>query len=187
MIIQLPVTTEVLDKNADLRPSGMAEDNKIIIEFDTRKRDYRKMFKLKRDVKIHWINERTFDVQELSGFAWPIIYRITTADGYYFNGQGQRVYFTPELAALSTQRKVSDVVMRLGVFLCIIVGLGARQASWLMQVLFQVTVSKSAIDRWVDEIGDSLPSEDEMVKLLHKAKRITQDHFDELLPLGTDR
>jgi hypothetical protein len=126
-------------------------------------------------------------VQELSGFAWPIIYRVTTADGYYLNEQGQRVYFTLEVAGLSTQRKVSDVVIRLGVFLCIIVGLGARQASWLMQVLFQVTVSKSAIDRWVDEVGDSLPSEEEMIKLLDEEKPITQGHFDELFPLGTDR
>src|SRR5215813_476043 len=187
MIVQLPVTTEVLDRNADLCPSGKAEDNKIIIEFDTRKRDYHKIFKLKRGVKIYWINERAFDVQELSGFAWPIIYRITTADGYYLNEQGQRVYFTPEVAGLSTQRKVSDVVMRLGVFLCIIVGLGARQASWLMRALFQVTVSKSAIDRWVDEVGASLPSEEEMIKLLDKEKPITQGHFDELFPLGTDK
>jgi hypothetical protein len=187
MIIQLPVTTAVLEKNDDLHPNGKAEDNKIIIEFDTRKRDYHKIFKLKRGVKIRWINERTFDVQELSGFAWPIIYRVTTADGYYTGEQGQRVYFTPELDGLSTQRKVSDVVLRLGVFLCIIVGLGARQASWLMQVLFQVTISKSAIDRWVDEVGDSLPSEEEMIKLLHKAKPITQGHFDELFPLGTER
>lgn len=185
MIIQLPVTTEVLEKNDDLCPSGKAEDNKIIIEFDARKRDYHKMFKLKRGVEIRWINERTFDVQELSGFAWPIIYRITTADGYYTGAQGQRVYFTPEIAGLSTQRKVSDVVLRLGVFLCIIVGLGARQASWLLQVLFQVTVSKSALDRWVDEVGDSLPAEAEMIKLLHQAKPITQGHFDELFPLGT--
>jgi hypothetical protein len=185
MIIQLPVTTEVLDQNADLHPSGKAEENKIIIEFDTRKRDCHKMFQLKRSVKIHWVNERTFEVQELSGFAWPIIYRITTADGYYFNEQGQRVYFTPELAGLSTQRKVSDVVLRLGVFLCIIAGLGSRQASWLMQVLFQVSVSKSAIDRWGDEVASALPSEDEMVKLLHRQKPITNGHFDELFPLGT--
>src|SRR5262245_29428220 len=187
MIIQLPVTTAVLEKNDDLCPSGKAEDNKISIEFDTRKRDYHKIFKLKRGVKIHWINERAFDVQELSGFAWPIIYRITTADGYYLNEQGQRVYFTPEVAGHSTKRKGSYVVMRLGVFLCIIVGLGARQASWLMRALFQVTVSKSAIDRWVDEVGASLPSEEEMIKLLHDEKAITQGHFDELFPLGTER
>ncbi len=87
---------------------------------------------------------------------------------------------------LSTKRKVSDVVLRLGVFLCIIAGLGSRKASWLMKVLFQVTASKSAIDRWVDDVADSLPSEDEMVKLLHQQKPITQGHFDEIFPRGTD-
>ncbi len=71
--------------------------------------------------------------------------------------------------------------MRLGVFLCVIVGLGARQASWLMQALFQAPVSKSAIDRWVDEVGASLPSEEEIIK---KEKPIMQGHFDELFPLG---
>jgi hypothetical protein len=187
MIIQLPVTTEVLEPKADLQPSGKAEDGKIIIEFDTRKGDYRKLFKLKRSLKMAWINERTFEVQELSGFAWPIIYRITTADGYYRNEQGQRVYFTPELQGLSTQRKVSDVVLRLGVFLCVIAGLGSRQASWLRQGLFQVTVSKSALDRWVDEVADALPSADELVKLLHRQKPITQGHFDESFPLGRQR
>jgi hypothetical protein len=95
MIIQFPVTTAMLEKNDDLCPSGKAESSKIIIEFDTRKRDYHKIFKLKRGVKIHWINEHAFDVQELSGFAWPIIYRITTADGYYLNEQGQRIYESP--------------------------------------------------------------------------------------------
>ncbi len=101
MIIQLPVTTAVLEQNEDLCPKGKAEDNKTIIEFDTRKRDYHKLFQLKRGVEIRWINERTFDVQELSGFAWLIIYRITTADGYYIDEQGQRVYFTPKVAGLS--------------------------------------------------------------------------------------
>jgi transposase-like protein len=76
--------------------------------------------------------------------------------------------------------------MRLGVFLCIIAGLGSRKASWLMSVLFQVTISKSSLDRWVDEVADSLPSEDEMVKLLHQQKPITQGHLDEIFPLGTE-
>src|SRR5262245_1758535 len=33
--IHLPVTIEAIEKNADLRPSGKAEDNKIFIEFDS--------------------------------------------------------------------------------------------------------------------------------------------------------
>ena len=186
MFIQVPVTTEVIEKNADLHPTGKAENNQIVIELDTRKRDYHKLFNLKRKVEIHWINERTFDVQELSGFAWSIVYRITTADGYYYKEPGQRICFTPVIDGLSTKRKVSEVVLRLGVFLCILAGLGARQTSWLMKVLFQITISKSSIDRWVDEVADTLPSEEEMVKLLHRQKPITDGHFDELFPLGTE-
>jgi hypothetical protein len=185
MFIQVPVTTEVIEKNEALHPSGRAEDKRLIIEFDTRKRNYHKLLNLKRKVKISWTDERAFDVQELSGLAWPILYRVTTATGYYTNGAGERVYFTPEIKGLSTQRKVSDVVMRLGVFLCIIAGLGSRKASWLMNVLFQISVSKSSIDRWVDEVADSLPSEEEIIKLLHQKKPITEGHFDELFPLGT--
>jgi hypothetical protein len=87
--------------------------------------------------------ERTFDVQELSSFAWPIVYRITTVDGYY-QRKGGRVYFTPEIGGLSTHKKASDVGVRLAVFLSIIAGLGYRKASWLMEVLFRIVISKKA-------------------------------------------
>lgn len=186
MFVQIPVTTEVIEKNADLKPKGQVADNRIIIELDTRQRDYHQVFRLKRSVALHWYNERTFEVQELSAFSWPLVYRITTADGYYLNTSGQRVNFTPQVHGLSPKRKVSDVALRLGVFLCIIAGLGTRQASWLLRVLFQLTVSKSALDRWVEEVADALPSEDEMIQLLHHQKPITQGHFDELFPVGTD-
>ena len=186
MLVQIPVTTEVLEKNADLLPSGKVEGNRIVIALDTRRRDYHQLFHLKRNVQIAWTNELTFEVQELSAFAWPILYRITTATGYYAVEPGERLYFTPQVAGLSSQRKVSDVLLRLAVFLCIIAGLGARKASWLMSVLLQVTISKSSLDRWVDEVAETLPTADEMVKLLHQQKSITQGHLDEIFPRGTD-
>lgn len=185
MLIQLPVTTEVLEKNGDLKPRGKAENNRIIIEVDTRERDYHKLLGIPRRTKIGWSNVRTFEVQELSGFAWPILYRITTADGSFKNAQGQRVHFTPEIAGLSTYRKVSDVVLRLGIYLYVIVGLGARQVSELMKLLFQVTISKSSIDRWVEEVADSLPSQDEIIKQMQQRMPITEGHLDEIFPLGT--
>ncbi len=150
---------------------------------DTRQRDYKTLRILPRGACIHWVNVRTFAVQELSSFAWPIVYRVTTADGYYPEG-GERVYFTPAVDGLSTQKKVSEVVVRLAVFLSIIAGLGYRKASWLREVLFRIAVSKSAIARWVNEIADTLPSADELVKPLHHQYEITEAHLDELFPLG---
>jgi hypothetical protein len=52
MIIQVPVTTEAINQNDDLQPSSKTEDQKLIIEFDTRKRNYHQLFGLKRKVKI---------------------------------------------------------------------------------------------------------------------------------------
>ncbi len=72
MIIQLPVTTEVLGKIDDLNPSGRVENKQILIKFHTLKRDYRQLLSLPRKTKIGWSNERTFDVQELTSLPWPI-------------------------------------------------------------------------------------------------------------------
>jgi len=185
MYIQIPVKTEVMEKNADIGTNGKFENGKIVIEMDTRKRDYQKILGVPRGEPIEWINERTFEVQELSSFAWPIVYRITTADGYY-RREGERLYFTPQIEGLSSQKKVSEVVIRLAVFLSIIAGLGYRKGSWLMEVLFGVVVSKSALARWVEEIAEQLPSADEIVKLLKRLKEITEGHLDEIYPLGTE-
>src|SRR5438477_6239814 len=148
MYIQIPVKTEVIEKNEDICVKGELIEGKIVIEMDVQSRDYKKLLGLGRGEQVQWINERRFDVEEVSCFSWPIIYRVTTADGYY-QKNGERIYFTPEIKALSTQKKVTDAVVRLAVFLSIIVGLGCRKASWLMEVLFQVTTSKSAISRWI--------------------------------------
>lgn len=48
MIIQFLVTTEVQNQNDDLHPGSKSEDQKLIIEIDTRKRDYHRLFDLKR-------------------------------------------------------------------------------------------------------------------------------------------
>ena len=185
MYIQIPVKTEVMERNEDIGTNGKFENGKIVIEMDTRKRDYKKVVGVPRGEPIEWINERTFEVQELSSFAWPIVYRITTADGYY-RREGERIYFTPQIEGLCSQKKVSDVVIRLAVFLSIIAGLGYRKGSWLMEVLFGVVVSKSALARWVEDIAEQLPSADEIVKLLKGLKEITEGHLDEIYPLGTE-
>jgi len=60
---------------------------------------------------------------------------------------GNRHFFTPSVQGMNLYRRVSDVVMRAGIFLSIIAGVGCRRAAWLLEVLFHVVVSKSAMDR----------------------------------------
>jgi hypothetical protein len=82
MYIQIPVKTEVVARNEDICTQGKFEEGKIVIEMDTRQRDYKALRAIPRGASIQWVNVRTFEVQELSSFAWPIVYRVTTADGY---------------------------------------------------------------------------------------------------------
>jgi hypothetical protein len=53
-----------------------------------------------------------------------------------------------------------------------------------MQMLFQVTVTKSSLDRWVKECAAQLPDSAQMAKLLHSDKPITEGHFDEIFAKG---
>jgi hypothetical protein len=135
MNIQMPVKTEVVEKNQDICIDGKFTDGKIIIEMDTRERAYEEILELPRGTQIRWMNARMFEVHEIPCYEWPIIYRITTADGYYQEDM-KRVHFTPKIEGLSTQKKVTDAVARLAAFLSVIIGLGCTKASWLMEVVF---------------------------------------------------
>ena len=100
--------------------------------------------------------------------------------------RGRRHDFVPVLKGLCLKRKVSHVTMRAGVFLSIIAGIGCRRAAWLLEVLCHVGVSKSAIDRWIDEVAEELPSADAIVEELNRRQLITEGHFDGFFPRGAN-
>ncbi len=79
-------------------------------------------------------------------------------------------------------RKVSDVVMRAGVFLSIIAGVGCRRAAWLLEVLFHVVVGKSTVDRWIDDVANSLPTAEAIIQEMNRKQTVTEGHPDELFP-----
>jgi hypothetical protein len=74
--------------------------------------------------------------------------------------------------------------MRAGVLLAIIAGVGCRRAAWLLQMLFHVVVSKSSVDRWIEDIADGLPTSDELIQEMHRRAAVTEGHLDELFPRG---
>lgn len=52
-------------------------------------------------------------------------------------------------------------------------------------MLFRIPVSKSSVKRWIDTIGSSFPSEEEILKQLLELKT-NQCHIDGYYPMGTD-
>lgn len=187
MAIQLtvPVSTEVIEQNPDCKIDGVYEGGRVVIVVDTRQQNHHQRLGLATQTALHWGEEHEYEVPELSGLAWPIRYRVLSRDGYYLDGQGQRVHFTTAATGLDSHRKVSRVLMRAAVMLVVIAGAGVRKTSWLLEQLFQVAVSKSALQRWIEEIAAGLPDGDEMIRRLNAQLPISEAHFDEWFPKGT--
>jgi transposase-like protein len=70
------------------------------------------------------------------------------------------------------------------VLLLVIAGMGYRRVSWLLEMLFHVTVSRSSLQRWVGEVAAELPSADEIIERLNAQAPISEGHLDEIFPRG---
>lgn len=185
--VSVPVSTEVINANPDARISGAYEEGALVITVDTRKQNIHQRLGLSTRTKLYFTGSNEYFVQELSGMLWPIRYRVLTREGYYLGPNGERVHFTTRAEGLDARRGVSLVLMRAAVLLVVVAGVGYRRAAWLLEQLFHVVVSKSALQRWTCEIADSLPKGDEMIKALNEKQTITEAHFDEIFPRCTRR
>jgi hypothetical protein len=183
IIIQTQFSSAVVEENQDIYTESYIEDSKTIIAFDVRVRDYQKEFNTASEIR--WKDPYTVDVCEFSTYQNPIIYRFTMAQGYYTNDEHKRIYFTPKVSEVSTQRHVSLNVIRLSCFLAVVCGVTLRNVALIFNVLFQIPVTKSSIKRWIDEIGANHGSEEEILKQLVSLKKPTECHIDGYYPLGT--
>ena len=80
--VTVPVSTEVIESNPDCRFSGAYENGVLLITIDTRHQNHHQRLGLANQTRLHWGQQHSFEVQELSGLSWPIRYRILTRDGY---------------------------------------------------------------------------------------------------------
>ena len=184
LYVTVPISTEVIELNPDCAFNTACEDGVLVIRVDTRCQNVHQRLGLSTKTRLHWGKDNRFEAQELSAMAWPIRYRVLTRDGYYLK-DGERVHFTTWANGLDARRSASEVLMRAGVLLFVVAGIGYRRVSWLLAQLFLVQVSKSALHRWVEAIAQSLPSADEILKALNEQLPIREGHLDELFPRGS--
>lgn len=183
--IQTRFASAVAEANQDVFTRSYIERENTIIEFDMRKRDYRKEAGINSG--IHWPEKTyTVEVKELSAFHNPVVYRFVSAQGWYYDNRNNRVWFTPKISEVSVRQHVSSNVLRLACFLAVICGVSLRNIAVIFTVLFLIPVSKSSVKRWIDEVGSSLPSEEEILKQMVGLKKPAQCHIDGYYPMGTD-
>ncbi|MDI7268243.1 MAG: transposase [Myxococcota bacterium] len=186
--VTVPIETEVVVRNRGAVTGAQFVAGKgLAIDLDVRRLNWRRKLRLSKGTKVHWENARGIEVQELSSFLMPVWYRVTFGDGWYEDRRtGQRVYFGvgERLPGIDLQRGVTATVLRAGVLLAVMSGVGLRAVCWLLQVLFHVEVSKSSLARWVEECAAKLPDAAGMVRRLLADRPVTEGHFDEIFPRG---
>lgn len=183
--VQIQFESVVTEMYQDAFVGSSIEDGTTLIQFDLRKLDFQREFGTTST--IYWPKESyCVDVHELSTFYNPIKYRFILAQGYYFDADGQRIYFTPEIKGVSTSQHMSHSIIRLSCYLSVVCGVSLRQISLIFSFLFLISASKSSIKRWIDTIGSNLPTQDEMLQQLLALKPATECHIDGYYPMGTD-
>jgi len=173
--IQTEFGSAVAEANRDVFTRSYIENGNTIIESDMRMRDYRKEFGISSEIS--WKESYKVDMHEFSTYHSPIIYRFISAQGHYSDGQGNRIFFNPEIAEVSTRQHMSKNIIRVSL----------RNIALIFKYLFSIPVTKSTIKRWIDEIGGNLPSEEEILKKLIEVKIPAQCHIDGYYPLGADK
>ena len=190
--LRLPQVTEALVCNRDLATGfgGLGVDQQgkpcVFVEMDVRRRNWRKVLGLPGKTTIYWDDVHKIEVQELSACLVPVRYWVTSGDGWYRDALGKRHYFGVDeyLAGLDLKRGVTAAALRAAVLLAVVGGVGLRCVAWLLGMVFGLDVSKSALDRWIEEAAAHLPDAETMVKLLVEQKPVTEAHFDEIFPRG---
>jgi hypothetical protein len=81
--VRVPVSTEVIEVNADCQIGGAYEEGKLMITIDTRDQNHHQRLWLGTKTELHWGKEQSYEAQELSALAWPIRYRVLI--GYVVN------------------------------------------------------------------------------------------------------
>jgi hypothetical protein len=183
--VQMQFESAVTEMYQDAFVGSAIENGTTIIMFDLRKHDFHQ--ELGTQAKLCWRKETYHvNVHELSTFHNPIQYRFILAQGFYLDGQNQRVYFTPAIKGISTSQHMSHSVIRLACYLAVVCGVSLRHIALLFAALFLIPITKSSIKRWIDDIGSHLPTPEEMLRQLLVLAPATECHIDGYYPLGTD-
>ncbi len=190
VLVEIPVGTEALAGNRPLVTRSAIEKvdgvPTLVIRMDVRRLSWRKRLGLPHGTAVYWDDVHDVDIQELSTLLFPIRYRITVGDGWYRDAKGERRYFGVDihLSGIDLKRGVSLVALRAAVLLAVVGGVGLRQVCWLLQALFHLDLSKSSLDRWIEEAAAQLPDAEQMAKRLLADKPVSEAHFDEIFPRG---
>lgn len=127
-----------------------------------------------------------FTVQGLGIQGRAVRYVVTSPRVSYFNDAGQFVTFVVPLPGLRSDVCVTDEVMEKALYFNVDRNLSLAVTAEMLNDLYQVQTSDSALERWKTAHAEKLPTVGRLLQRLNEQKKITVLHLDEYKATGTD-
>ena len=136
-------------------------------------------------VAVQRYDHERITVQGLGIHGRALRYDVMTVRLAYVNDAGAFVTFMAPLPGLRTDLLVTAEVVDKALYLIVDRNLSLPVTAAMLQDLYQVETSASALDRWKAAAAAALPSIGQLIQQLHAKKPITALHLDEYKATGT--
>ncbi len=112
-------------------------------------------------------------------------YRVVSTRLGYVNDEGKLITFTVPIPGIRTDLLVTEEVLDKMLYFNVDCNLSLGDTVQMLQDVYGVQSSTSALDRWKLGEAEALPSIGQIIKLLNEKKKITALHLDEYKATGT--
>ncbi len=112
-------------------------------------------------------------------------YRVVSTRLGYVNDGGKLITFTVPIPGIRTDLLVTEEVLDKMLYFNVDCNLSLGDTVQMLQDVYGVQSSTSALDRWKLGEAEALPSIGQIIKLLNEKKKITALHLDEYKATGT--
>ena len=103
----------------------------------------------------------------------------------YINDEGRMVVFTVPVVGIRSDIGVTLEVVDRAMYFIVDCNISLPATAKMLQELYQVSTSSSALGRWKIAEAEALPSIGRLIQLLNEKKKITALHLDEYKATGT--
>ncbi len=136
-------------------------------------------------VEVYHHDRETVRVQGLGIQGKAVRYQVSNIRLGYLNDGGDFKIFTAPVAGLRFELLVTEEVIDKFLYFNVERNLSLAESVQMLQDVYGVETSVSAVDRWKKGEAEALPSVGQIIKMLNETKKITALHLDEYKATGT--
>jgi len=136
-------------------------------------------------VVVYYYDSETVVIQGLGIQGKALRYQVTNVRLGYLNDAGDFKTFIAPVPGVRSDLLVTDEVIDRFLYFNVDRNLSLAESVQMLQDVYGVQTSVSAVGRWKTGEAEALPSVGQIIKMLNKKKKITALHLDEYKATGT--